>query len=98
MKRPRGSRGQALGRSLSAGHAAHVGIGSDSVIVRCRLNVRFARKRTCPDHLVMSQRCHYRTHAPQQIYKKSLPVLQGPATIAKLATNARAKSDADERP
>src|SRR5215510_2890220 len=36
MKRPRGCRGQALGRSLSANHAAHVGTGSDSLIVRCR--------------------------------------------------------------
>src|SRR5262245_34097362 len=47
---------------------------------------------------LMSQKCHYRTHAPQQTYKNSWPVLQGPTTIAKLAKTALLSSEAVEEP
>ena len=36
--------------------------------------------------------------APQQIYNKAWPVLQGPATIAKLANTALLSSEAVEQP
>ena len=38
------------------------------------------------------------TYAPQQIYNKTWPVLQGPATIAKLASTALLSSKAVEQP
>jgi hypothetical protein len=38
----------------------YVGLGSHPVIRRCRLNVRFAQKRTSMRDLAMSHKCHFR--------------------------------------
>ena len=46
----------------------------------------------------MSALCQKRTHAPQQIYNKTWPVLRGPATIAKFARTALPSSEAVEQP
>ena len=56
------------------------------------------QKQTCAAHKPMSAKCISGTHAPQQIYNKTWPVLRGPVTIAKFARTALLTSEAVEQP
>ena len=65
----------------------------------CRDFIRLTpQQRRKSGHRTRSESGQFRTHAPPQIYNKPWPVLQGPATIAKLASTALLSSKAVEQP